>query len=489
MVITKLKRRKRMMISRRLILGVMLGICLLAVDSYAQQLNGKQVAQSKSQIEELKQQIDEIQRQNQQQIQQLQEKIQQLEAERAADKEQVEKAVAEDKDAWYKKFKAGYNKGFFLESDDGNYSMRMRLRTQFQFSVNNTDNKETGEKDTATDFNIRRFRIKWDGHAFRPWFNYVAQISADNNGNFQLRDAYFDAAYNTQIFPRVGQNKVPFNREELTSSSSLQLVERSIVNEEFAWGRDRGVGLYGQLFDMLTYGAGIYNGDGRNGNSVDSNLLYVGRLQLNPCCGKLKYASESFPIGGAYKMEPMNFKEKEPLFAFGAAFAALPGLNIDQKTPDPPIDDRFDQLGIQFGDVYAVSADAQFKYQIFSITGEYDGRWIKPQGANEAAVFPVSDLSTAYDQGFRVQGGIFIVPHLVELAARWAYVDYDSETGLDPEERQPDKSWQVTPGINIYLSHDNRWKIQLDYNYIKNEFTTGADTNENIFRAQLQAYF
>ena len=182
------------MIIRRLILGVMLGVTLLVVDSYAQELAGKQVAQSKSQIEELKQQIEEIQRQNQQQIQELQRKIEQLESQRAADKEQIEKAVAEDKDAWYKKFKAGYDKGFFLESDDGNFEMKMKFRSQLRLSVDNTDDKETGEKNTATDFNVRRFRIYWEGHAFRPWYNYVFQISADNNGNFVLRDAYFDAA-------------------------------------------------------------------------------------------------------------------------------------------------------------------------------------------------------------------------------------------------------------------------------------------------------
>jgi TolA-binding protein len=126
------------------------------------------VAQSRSQIEELKQQIDEIQRQNQQQIDALQKKIEALESQRAADKEQIEKAVAEEKDAWYKKFKAGYDKGFFLESDDGNFEMKMKLRTQLRLSVDNTDNKETDEKNTATDFNVRRFRIYWEGHAFRP---------------------------------------------------------------------------------------------------------------------------------------------------------------------------------------------------------------------------------------------------------------------------------------------------------------------------------
>jgi regulator of replication initiation timing len=482
-----------MMVIRRLTLGVMLGFTLLVVDSYAGELAGKQVAQSRNQIEELKQQIDEIQRQNQQQIQELQRKIEQLESQRAADKAQVEKVVTEEKDAWYKKFKAGYDKGFFLESDDGNFEMKMKFRSQLQFAVDNTDNKETGEKDTATNFNVRRFRIYWEGHAFRPWYNYVFQISADNNGNFVLRDAYFDAAYDTQIFPRLGQYKVPFNREELTSSSELQLVDRSIVNDQFKYGRDRGVGAYGLLANMFTYGAGVYNGDGLNGTSVDSNLLYVGRIQFNPCCGKLAYSSTgSFPIGGAYKLEPMNFKEKEPILAFGVAGATIPGLNIKQKTPDNnDLTARMNELGLQFADVTSITADVNFKYQIFSFTGEYDGRWIQPNGANKSImnVLSASDLGTVYDQGFEAQAGIFLIPHVLELAGRYAYINFDNVESLNPDERLPDNQWAVTPGINYYITQDNRWKIQLDYNYIKTSFFTGADTNENLFRVQLQTYF
>jgi TolA-binding protein len=480
-----------MMTIRRLILGVLLGVSLLIVDSYGQELNGKQVAQSRSQIEELKQQIEEIQRQNQRQIQQLERKIEQLESQRAADKQQVEKAAAEEKEAWYKKFKAGYNKGFFLESDDGNFEMKMKFRSQLRFSVDNTDNKETGDKNTATDFNVRRFRIYWEGHAFRPWYNYVFQLSADNNGSVALRDAYFDAAYNTMLFPRLGQTKVPFNREELTSSSELQFADRSITNDQFKYGRDRGVGLYGLLANMVTYGFGVYNGDGLNGTSKDSNLLYVGRIQFNPCCGKLKYGSTgSFPIGGAYKLEPMNFTEREPILAFGVAGATLPGLNIAQKTPDnSELTARMNELGLQYADVSSITADVNFKYQIFSMTGEYDGRWIQPNGANSDATLPASSLGTVYDQGFDVQAGIFLLPHVLELAGRYAYIDFDNVQSLIPDERLPNHEWAVTPGINYYITHDNRWKINFDYSYIKTSFLTGADTNENLFRIQLQTYF
>ena len=480
-----------MMIIPRLVIVLALAVSLLAVESYGQEFNGKQVAQRSSEIEELKQEIQDIQRQNQQQIQQLQKKIEDLESQRAEDKAQVQKVVTEQKEAWYNKFKAGYKKGFFLESDDGNFELKMKIRAQLRLSVDNTDDKETGDKNTATDFNIRRFRVYWEGHAFRPWFNYVFVMSGDNNGNLDLKDTYIDAAYDTRIFPRLGQFKVPFNREELTSSSELQLVDRSIVNEEFKWGRDRGVAAYGLLANMITYGFGVYNGDGRNGTSKDSNLLYVGRIQFNPCCGKLAYSSGgSFPIGGAYKLEPMNFKEREPILAFGIAGATLPGLNIAQKTPDNDLKTRMNDLGLQFADVSAITADVNFKYQIFSITGEYDGRWIKPKGAASDAVFPASVASTYYDQGFEGQAGIFLIPHVLELAGRYAYVRYDRQDGLlGPDERLPKNEWAVTPGINWYLSRSNNWKIQLDYNYIKTSFLTGADTNENLFRIQLQTYF
>jgi len=440
-------------------------------------INSRGASSTEKQIEELKQQIEEIQRQNQQQIEELQRKLEQLDVERASDQEKMDKIMAEEKEeaeAWYKKLKAGYDKGFFLKSDDGNFSMKFRIRTQVQFLVDDTD-----DEDVATNFNIRRLRLIWNGNAFRPWFYYYVQLGGDNNGNIDLRDAYFDAAYNTQIFPRVGQYKVPFNREELNSSSELQLVERSIVNEEFGYGRDRGATIYGLLGNYFVYGGGVFNGDGRNGTSVDSNLFYVGRIMFTPCCGKLEYGTSSYPIKGDYKIEP-NFGERYPLIAFGAAVATIPGLNIDRKTPDSDIDIRFAELGITSGDVTSITADANFKYYIFSIEGEYDGRWIDPDQGG---------LGTIYDQGFRIQAGIFLVPKLVEVAGRWAYIDFDNVAGLDPEMDPRTKIWQVTPGLNFYMSHDHRWKIQLDYSYIRNEFRVGQDINENIWRAQLQAYF
>jgi hypothetical protein len=228
------------------------------------------------------------------------------------------------------------------------------------------------------------------------------------------------------------------------------------------------------------YGAGVFNGDGRNGLSVDSNMLYAGRVMLTPCCGELKYANSSYPAGGDYKIEP-NFGEEEPLFAFGVAAAGIPGLNIDQKSPDSDIDVRFEQLGITEGDVFSLTADANFKWSVFSIEGEFDYRYISPEEP--------SGLSNVNDYGVRVQAGVFLMPDFIEIAGRYAQIWYDTDVDGVPDEAIPDTSWQLTPGINFYLSKSHKYKIQLDYSFIRNEFTNADDIDENIFRAQLQLYF
>lgn len=441
---------------------------LFSTNSYAQS--------TKQQIEELKQQIEAIQLQNQQQIEQLQRQVEMLDNAREADKEKIADIEKKDEDAWYNKFKAKYKKGLTFQSEDGNWKMRFRMRGQFQLSVDDTD-----QELTATNFRVRRLRFKWDGYAFRPWFLYTVQLGAASG--VSLRDMYFTLAYRKDIAPRVGQFKVPFNREELNSSGALQLVERSIVNGEFALGRDRGVVLLGGVGanNNFSYEAGVFNGDGRNGTSVDSNMLYAGRIQLGLGGDKFKFgANGTFPTAAAYKITP-NFAKK-PTFVIGAAAAALPGLDCTRKTPDGDACDRIEELGFPQSNYTSITGDMSFKMPYFNIQGSYIGRWLAPDtGAQD----------TAYDQGFNIQGGVFVMPKTVEIAGRFSYIDYDTGSGVVPAgESIRDTRWAVTPGISYYMSHDHRWKVQLDYSFIKNGYTQGAsDINENIFRAQLQAYF
>lgn len=437
---------------------------------------------TKQEIEELKQQIQAIQQQSQQQIEQLQRKVEMLETAREVDKERIVAVEEENRDAWWQTFKAKYKKGLTFESDNGNFKMRFRIRGQFRLTVDQQDDRHP---ETSTNFNVQRLRLKWDGHAFKPWFLYTVQVNIVDD--LDLRDMYFTVAYNDNIAPRVGQWKVPFGRDELTSSSALQFVDRTIINDEFGLGRDRGAALlggFGPLYNF-SYSGGVFNGDGRNGTSTDSNLLYAGRLQFGIGGGdKKKFgANGSYATGAPYKIVP-NFA-KAPTFVVGAGIGALPGLNCTRKSPDNDTCDRMGELGYVRADYTTITGDINFKMPIFNVQGSYYGRWLNPDetGINQ---------DTAYDQGFNAQAGVFVLPETVEVAGRFSWIDYDTSSGVLPPGvgSVRDISWAITPGVSYYISHDHRWKIQLDYNYIQNEFTQGEpDIDENIFRAQLQAYF
>jgi hypothetical protein len=145
---------------------------------------------------------------------------------------------------WWKNIEVGYSNGFFVRTQDDLFSLKFNIRTQFLFFVENEGNE------TDTSFDIRRLWISFRGNAFRPWFKYLLILEA--SGDVQLLDYFMDAAKFTQAVPRVGQYRVPFNREELTDPFNLQLVDNSILNQEFSLGRHIGVGLGGILSRFIT---------------------------------------------------------------------------------------------------------------------------------------------------------------------------------------------------------------------------------------------
>ncbi|HKQ33062.1 MAG TPA: porin, partial [Thermodesulfobacteriota bacterium] len=186
-------------------------------------------ASTSQQIEELQQQIQQMQSQYQQQIQQMQQQLQTLQnAQQQSDQtlSQINKKQVEAEDAWYSKFLAKYDNGFTFESTDKEgypFKMKFSILAQIQGSVTDTDTK-----DVATNFRLRRLELKWSGIAFAPWFYYTFMI--DPASSSLLKDMYFTAQYQNPIGARIGQWKVPFQKEELNSSAALQFVERSIVN-------------------------------------------------------------------------------------------------------------------------------------------------------------------------------------------------------------------------------------------------------------------
>src|SRR6266481_5098004 len=143
-------------------------------------------------------------------------------------------------------------------------------------------------------FRLRRARINLTGD-FAEQFDYKVEGDFENSDGINSNRTAFEA---TDIFVnwhqfaeaniKAGQWKAPFGLEQLTPDPSLIIIERSLPTGAITPERQIGIQLWGKPFaniwpdekDLLTYYAGIFNGNGRNTTVNDNNnFMYVGRLE------------------------------------------------------------------------------------------------------------------------------------------------------------------------------------------------------------------
>jgi hypothetical protein len=352
--------------------------------------------------------------------------------------------------------RVSYKDGLIIEKADGSFSMKLSPRAQFQFSL---DDREVGTRTPS--FNVRRARIVWNGNAFYPWLKYEIQLTLEGSA-FSLRDCWVDFAGSRALQPRVGQFKLPFNREFLTSSTALQFVDRSIVNDEFQVGRDIGAALRGHLGgDRFEYGLGVFNGSAKNRPNRDRTLIYVGRAMLN-------LLSKS-----TYSQADLEHSTK-PVLAIGAALAILP----DFKPALEGVDDRANlaravlAAGVSASNVKQLTADLLLKLQGVSLEGEYHLRSI-----SRAEIRTVFNRGFRVGNGLRLQAGRFFVPKIFEAALRYAAVDPDTDANDDAVR-------EITPALSYYVS-GHRLKFQADFSFITTQ-QPGDDLQDRRARCQMQ---
>jgi hypothetical protein len=132
---------------------------------------------------------------------------------------------------------AGHNgQNFFLGSADGANVLKVWGQIQFRYLFN-FENLNTSDKEDEG-FDIRRAKIGFSGHvtAGRVWDYEVVLALAGGGGAF-FQDVRFGTEVAEGLRIDAGLFKLPFTREELTSSKNLTGVERSYFNEFFTGNR------------------------------------------------------------------------------------------------------------------------------------------------------------------------------------------------------------------------------------------------------------
>lgn len=218
-------------------------------------------------------------------------------------------------------------RGLRVETADGEFGVRLGARLQVRYSILDDD---APARQVLT---IRRARLKVSGHLFGEHNRVVMQLAlspedvgADGGGivteapvldGYLVFDHLRDAAF------RLGQHKVPLNRERMMSSADLAMVDRSLVDDEFTLDRDVGVEVYSDDLlglGVVRYNAGLYTGEGRGTFELGNlGLLYHARVDV-------------LPLGPFDHLDPADLDRGPPKLAVGASYAFIDDARLTRGT-------------------------------------------------------------------------------------------------------------------------------------------------------------
>src|SRR6476469_633947 len=187
------------------------------------------------------------------------------------------------------------------------------IQVNFEDSDAFAFNGNFGQSAIDDRFRLRRARVNLTGD-FAEQFDFKVEGDfGQNDGTNNNRTAFSgtDIWLNWHQFPwaqiKAGQWKAPFGLDQLTPDTSLYTIERTLPTGAITPDRQIGIELWGKPFtsiwpkqkDLLTYYAGIFNGNGRNVTVNDNNeFMYVGRLELQPFKGKIFGLPSFIKLGG-----------------------------------------------------------------------------------------------------------------------------------------------------------------------------------------------
>jgi phosphate-selective porin OprO/OprP len=313
---------------------------------------------------------------------------------------------------------------------------------------------ETAQKDR---FRLRRARIGMTGD-FAEQFDFKIEGDFEqNDGTSPSNRVDFsgtDIWVNWHQFPaaqiKVGQYKAPFGLEQLTPDTALLFPERSLPTGAITPDRQIGIELWGKPFtnvwpeqkDLLTYYAGIFNGNGRNINNNDNNnFMYVGRLEstlFKDVFGKGSYLKLGADILNSRDDTGTNIS---------------PALNLlvnDDGSLSPFVLPEADERT-------AWSVDAWLKLGRFDLIGEFLQERVHPRtvpGATPA-------FSKFTTDGFYVTGAYYLIPKKLQLAVRWEH--------LNPGQKGNDGISSILGGLNYYI-HGDDLKLMVNYIHTWSDF-------------------
>jgi phosphate-selective porin OprO and OprP len=358
-----------------------------------------------------------------------------------------------------------------ITSRDGNWSIRFGGRLMLDAFL--AEASRTGAADTSGGgAEIRRARFFVSGKVAGDW-KYKLQIDFASNG-VAIKDAYISTKV-AGLKAIFGNHKEPQGLEQQTSSKYVTFMERAMVSDTFAAGRQLGASL-GASGENFTLRGGIFTSGIDNGSdTTTTDLAFTARGTYAPIVEDRQ--TVHLGVSGTYRTFDDNSGPRIRLRNFhnGTRYVDTGATVAEGQT--------------------TLGAEAAVVFGPFSAQGEYYMSTLEGNGTGAADVdfsgwyAMASYFLTGESRPYNTDKGVFgrvKGDGAIEIAARYEMIDMeDAGFGTAASE-----TTALTVGVNYYFNPYVR--AMLNYGNAEYDFTAAAgtaDTEVDFVATRLQLDF
>ncbi len=400
---------------------------------------------------------------------------------------------------------AGWQDGFFLQSADKAYYLRLTGQIQADYRTFG-DHNDVKDIDT---FLVRRARLGVEATVFQY---YEFRLLPDfGQGLTRIQDSYVNVHYVDYFQVTAGKFKEPVSYEELIQDRFVPTMERSILDQIIP-ARDVGIMIHGQklLDDRLDYAIGIFNGEINGGSTpttgdfnTNNRMDAAARVAVRP------FNCESFPEltrGLQVGVSGTWGSEREPI------------LPLTLRTPGTVPWLQFNKDVVLYGTRTRITPEFAYFYKSFGFAAQYlrENEEAKPSITSTTMVnipyegyyFMATYLLTGEE---RTSWSQMIVPlrafephHPFTCPGAWELVARISRLRLDESIFDPGPTQLVNPanftpsavettlGFNWYLNAWVRMQFNWEHAMFQHRVNLGPGAFLNVqdtFLTRLQVIF
>lgn len=407
---------------------------------------------------------------------------------------------------------AGYDSGFYIKSSDEKFLMKFNGLMQFRWTHYGTQSRNRYqlprlERDDRTGFDLNRVRFTLSGNVYSQDLTYYLQFAGDAAAAYDTSIGYAWVNYRfADAFQmKFGIFDLASTRNTWGDDAAQHFVDRPVFDAVYGLGTGLGVRFWGLLLDKrFEYYLDVANSTSDGENTAIGRTITPDPAERdnNPAIlfRAIWHALGDNPPNDFLIDSDIEFHQSPALdFGFHYAFNDDQGDLATTRLPFTlargPGQGGFGLTTINGTQINQFGVDTAFKWQGFSVLGEYALRMVDPRRAYRQPFTPFS-LLTGEESTVAQHGGLLSVGYFLPIPGMEKKLEVVGRVGgISTLSEGQEGVWEYAVGMNYYIEGNNV-KLQTDVTRvyeapISSSYNSLANVNDDalIFRVQLQVAF